>query len=84
MWNMMNKSNFSNILFLLIALCIIPQTAEAYIDLGTGSLIVQAVLAAFFGASLAAKIYWHKLKRLFGFGPRSDSNDDERKENAVG
>jgi hypothetical protein len=36
-----------------------------YIGPGTGSLIIQAVLAAMLGAAVAARLYWSRIKRFF-------------------
>lgn len=38
------------------------KPAYAYLDPGTGSLIVQTVIAAVIGSLFAIKIYWQKLK----------------------
>src|SRR3989344_3697752 len=62
---MWNKNTLSTAIFLTVYICIMPQVTEAYIDPGTGSLIVQAVLATIFGASFAIKVYWNKLKSSF-------------------
>ena len=43
----------------------ISVPAHAYIDPGTGSLIVQGVIGAIAAASITAKLWWHKLKVLF-------------------
>ncbi len=37
----------------------------AYIDPGTGSLIVQGVIGAIAAAGITLKLYWHKLKIFF-------------------
>lgn len=37
----------------------------AYLDPGTGSLIVQAVVGAVIGVAVALKVYWHKIKAFF-------------------
>jgi hypothetical protein len=39
-----------------------PQKAHAYIDPGTGSMIIQILIAGFLGASFAVKAYWKKIK----------------------
>jgi hypothetical protein len=44
---------------------ILPHTL-AYIDPGTGSIILQAVAAAVAGVAIAAKLYWHQLLKFFG------------------
>ena len=44
--------------------------AHAYIDPGTGSMIIQGLLAAIAAGAVAISIFWHRLKdfwgRLFG------------------
>ena len=36
--------------------------AYAYIDPGSGSLIIQIIIGALVGAGITIKIYWYKLK----------------------
>ena len=40
-------------------------TQLAYIDGGTGSLIVQAALAGFLGLAATIKIYWSQIRTRF-------------------
>ncbi len=40
----------------------IPQTAYAYIDPGTGSMILQILIAAFAAIGYTIKVYWGKIK----------------------
>ena len=39
--------------------------AYAYLDPGTGSVIIQAIIGALVGVGIAVKIYWIKLKYKF-------------------
>ena len=41
-----------------------PATAQAYIDPGTGSYVLQLLLAGFLGALFALKVFW---RRVVGF-----------------
>ena len=43
-----------------------------YVDPGTGSFILQALVAMLAGAAVALKVYWGKLRGLFGASPRDD------------
>jgi hypothetical protein len=52
---------FFSTLFLLL---LISPSAFAYLDPGSGSVIMTAILSALAAASLAIKTYWYKLKRL--------------------
>ncbi len=63
-------------LFLLL----LPQEVHAYLDPGTGSLILQAILAAFFASLMTAKIYWKKIRQvlsaLFSKSPKTEKSHD--------
>ncbi|WP_303976105.1 hypothetical protein [Dongia mobilis] len=41
------------------------SSAQAYLDPGTGSIILQAVIGAVTGALIVIKLYWYKLKQFF-------------------
>ena len=65
-----------SILVILVLLCttgFFVSDAYAYVDPGTGSLFIQAVIGAIIGFSIALKIYWYKLKeRFFGIKKKND------------
>lgn len=48
-----------------ISLLIISFPAMAYIDPGSGSAIMSAIVGFFVALGLAIKTYWYKLKSLF-------------------
>jgi hypothetical protein len=53
---------------LALALLAFHPPAHAYIDPGTGSLIIQGLIAAFVGAAFALKnFYYTKVKRVIDF-----------------
>lgn len=64
------------ILQLLITAIVFPSIAHAYLDAGTGSYILQLILAAFFGGLFAIKLFWNKIKNLFKnlFKSKKDNN----------
>jgi len=51
----------------IMALALFAQVpdAHAYLDPGTGSLLLQGILALIAGAAVTFKLYWAKLKGLF-------------------
>lgn len=59
-------------------------TILVYIDPGTGSIILQAVVAGVVGGAIAVKVFWHRILRFFGL--RHDdpedipSEDDDKQE----
>jgi len=44
-----------------------PGAAFAYLDPGTGSMILQGILGGLAAIAVAGKIYWSRLKDFFGF-----------------
>lgn len=55
-------------------LFIMPMQAHAYIDPGSGSAIMSAIIGFFVVIGLTIKSYWYKLKSLFGGSNSSDPN----------
>jgi hypothetical protein len=43
-------------------------SAAAYLDPGTGSILLQSILALVAGAAVTLKLYWGKLKSFFAHG----------------
>ena len=45
----------------------LPGTAWAYLDAGTGSMILQVIIAGVTGALITLRIYWARIRaRFFG------------------
>lgn len=61
-------------LFLLLAFFFFPATASAYLDPGTGSMVVQVIIATVAGVLYALKIYW---RRIFGIFRRKRNGRDQ-------
>ena len=57
----MNKKNSA----LATTLLLLPMSAHAYLDPGTGSLIAQALIGAIAGSFMFCKLYWSKIKTFF-------------------
>ena len=50
---------------LLAALLLLsPTSAHAYLDPGTGSYVLQMIIAGLLGAAFAVKLYWLRIKRF--------------------
>jgi len=56
----------------VVAAFLTPLCAQAYIDPGTGSYVIQLLIAAFIGISFSIKIFWKKIVRLFSKKSRPD------------
>lgn len=56
--------------------------AFAYLDPGSGSVLLQGILAALAAIAVTAKLYWHRLLRLLGLKRQSAEDPSEaRSEN---
>lgn len=75
---MTDKRDYVPFCCLFAAVLLLSQSqAHAYIDPGTGSIVLQALLAGILGAAMAVKIFWHKIKASCAtlFGRRKDDQD---------
>jgi hypothetical protein len=50
------------LVLLFLVLAAVPSSAFAYIDPGTGSMALQALLAIAAGVAVAVKAYWHRIQ----------------------
>lgn len=63
---------------ILVLLLSLPYAANAYIDPGSGSAIMSAIIGFFVAVGIAIKTYWYKLKSLFtGSKKQSDNQSEE-------
>jgi len=72
------KSNVGLTIILLLAVLLSAAPAMAYIDPGTGSFLIQGLIAAVVGAGVVIKVFWGRIKAaLTGSKPPVDDDDDE-------
>jgi len=50
---------------LLVYFFVITSNVHAYLDPGTGSIIIQGIIAAVLSITIAVKTYWFKIKAFF-------------------
>lgn len=50
------------------------RPAFAYLDPGTGSIILQLLLGGVAGALMLLKLYWYRIKRFFGRSEKTDGS----------
>jgi len=49
----------------------------AYLDPGTGSIILQSVIAGFLGAVIAVKVFWRRIVNFFKGTPAEETEAAE-------
>jgi hypothetical protein len=62
---------------ILVVLVFLPGTALAYMDPGSGSALMTAIIGTLIAVAMAVKTYWYKLRSLFV----KDSSDDSGSHN---
>ena len=60
------KNTFSVAALAVAALFVIERPVEAYLDPGSGSMLLQVLLGGFAAVGVVTKLYWHRLTVRFG------------------
>ena len=55
-------------------------TPLPYLDPGSGSFLIQLLIATLLGLAVAVRASWSKIKGWFGIKPKTDEDDDESSE----
>lgn len=69
----LKRGSLLNFPLIVLVITLLPKSAYAYLDPGTGSIILQVVLATIFGSLFAIKRYWGKIVRFL-----KRKNDDKK------
>ena len=59
-----------------ILLLLVFTSAHAYLDPGTGSMMLQVILGGIAAVGVAIKLYWHKLRVAIGLGKKEESEEE--------
>ena len=73
---MISRALFRRCLVVILLFSVAPG-AYAYIDPGTGSLLIQGLLAAVAGAMVTIRFYWHRILTFFGRDKNKDNKDQD-------
>ena len=68
-------------LFLMNALISGFGDKLAYLDPGSGSFLLQLLIAALLAAGIALRASWGKIKKLFGIKPEVDEDAEDEESN---
>ena len=61
--------------FALPAAALVPVTAFAYLDPGTGSMLLQVILGGVAALAVALKLFWYRIIAFLGFKKKPPSED---------
>lgn len=74
-----NILTYGQILILAaVSIVTFPNFAQAYLDPGSGSYIIQLLFGVLFGASYLVKVYWEKIKSFFRKSPTENPSSDNK------
>ena len=59
-----------------VLLLLFMHDTEAYLDPGTGSMLLQVILGGIAAVGVAIKLYWHKIRVAIGMGKKEDPEDE--------
>jgi len=62
--------------FLTVILILAAADVLAYLDPGTGSMLLQVILGGIAAIGVAIKLYWHKLRAALGMAKKTDPEDE--------
>ncbi|HIF02591.1 MAG TPA: hypothetical protein EYQ84_04480 [Nitrospinaceae bacterium] len=65
-------------MFITLSVLFVPGKAWAYLDPGTGSMILQGLIAGLMGALFTIKIYWARIKNFFSRSKSGKEDDLKR------
>jgi len=63
-------------IFITVLLLLMFTDAVAYLDPGTGSMLLQVILGGIAAVGVAIKLYWHKLRAAFGMARKEEPEDE--------
>jgi len=63
-------------ILITVLLLLVFTDAVAYLDPGTGSMLLQVILGGIAAVGVAVKLYWHKLRAYFGMAKKEETEDD--------
>ena len=69
----MKKILISSFFFVIL----FNNKAFAYLDPGTGSIIVQMIIGGLVGVGIAIKVFWYRIKTALSPGFKKNNSDDE-------
>ena len=62
--------------FAVFLLAFVAEPALAYLDPGTGSMLLQVILGGVAAVGVALKLFWHKIRVAVGLSKKPAPEDD--------
>jgi len=66
------KKNFSICMIVFLFWLLLTDPVYAYLDPGSGSMLLQLLLGGLAGLAIVLKLYWHRFLALFGIEKKKE------------
>lgn len=67
---------FGYVILVLLLFCAAPS-AFAYLDPGTGSMLLQVILGGIAAVGVALKLFWHKIRIALGMSKKPATEEEQ-------
>jgi hypothetical protein len=64
-------------ILLVVLLSVVAAPAFAYLDPGTGSMLLQVILGGIAAVGVALKLFWHKIRVALGMSKKPVTEDEQ-------
>jgi hypothetical protein len=68
--------NIRRFLIVTSLLLLAAEPVFAYLDPGTGSMLLQVILGGVAAVAVAIKLFWYKIRAAVGLGKKSSAEDE--------
>lgn len=62
---------------IVLTVALFTQSAWAYLDPGTGSMLLQVILGGIAAIGVALKLFWHKIRVALGLSRKAETADEQ-------
>ena len=62
--------------FVVLLLVLLAGPVDAYLDPGTGSMLLQVILGGIAAVGVAIKLFWYKIRAAIGLSKKSEAGDE--------
>jgi hypothetical protein len=67
------EMSLTRFLVVLVAVLVVARPAYAYVDPNASSVLLQLILGGVAGVGIALRLFWGRIRGMFGGKPKDDS-----------
>ena len=78
LWGLRMRATTRLATYSMLCLLLTTGTSHAYLDPGTGSILLQGLIAGVAGGLVVIRLYWARAKSFFSFNKKKDDEIDKQ------